>query len=314
MELSVKMKGAVAAREAVGNDFFGGWVPADIELFRKYHTEVQGKPGYISDYFGVRTRTDNVPWAAALDGQLLTEPPIPDDGVRAEAIEYYALLDSLDHTTAETYAMVELGASYAPWSALAGALAARLGKQVKIRAVEASAYFHARIADNFADNGLSGNGNNRDIDLTAIHGAVGIRRGAISFPVITSAFQNGGQATANPESDFASRGIAYEQVPVCTLDEIFQGLDTIDFLHSDIQGSEGEVLLHGASQVSQKVRRMFIGTHSRKIEGDLLECYHKHGWQLIRDRPVTFTHQTSLASLVGMTTRDGGQYWVNSRF
>jgi FkbM family methyltransferase len=314
MELSVRMQGAIAARETLGNDFFGGWVPADIELFRKYHMEIECKPGYISDYFGVRTRTDNVPWAAALDGQLLIEPPIPDDGVRAEAIEYYALLDSLDHSTAETYTMVELGASYAPWGALAGVLATRLGKQVSIRAVEASAYFHARIADNFADNGLvAGNGPNRNIDLQAIHGAVGIRKGSTSFPVIKNSFQNGGQATLNPESDYTSKGIDHEKVPVCTLDEIFQGLETVDFLHSDIQGSEADVLLHGASQIGQKVRRMFIGTHSRKIEGDLLDCYHKHGWQLIRDRPVTFTHQTNQTSLVGMTTRDGGQYWVNGR-
>jgi FkbM family methyltransferase len=314
MEMPTRMQTMISARETLGNDFFGGWAPADVDLFNKYHRKIDGSPGYISDYFGVRTRTDYVPWASRLDGLSLGEPPIPDDAVRAEAIEYFALLDTLDATSGASFTMVELGASYAPWGCMAGAIAKRLGKRATIRAVEASAYFHSLIAENFAANGLSGKSPDPSMDVAAIHGAVGIRKGSIFFPVVTSAFENGGQAAAAaPDKDYTGRAVAHEEVPVRTLDEIFQGLDVIDFLHCDIQGSEGEVLIHGASQISQKVRRMFIGTHSRKIEGDLIECYHRNGWRLVRERPVTFDYRADLASVVGMTTRDGGQYWINTR-
>ena len=309
-----RMQTMIAARETLGNDFFGGWAPSDIDLFNKYHRAIEGLPGFISDYFGVRTRTEYVPWASRLDGLSLGEPPIPDDGVRAEAIEYFALLDSIDSTAGTSFTMVELGASYAPWGCMAGAIAKRLGKRATIRAVEASAYFHSLIAENFAANDLSGKTPIADMDVAGIYGAVGIHKGSIFFPVVTSAFENGGQAAAAaPVKDYTGRAVTHEEVPVRTLDEIFQGLDLIDFLHCDIQGSEGEVLIHGAPQISQKVRRMFIGTHSRKIEGDLIECYHKLGWRLARERPVTFNYRADLASVVGMTTRDGGQYWINTR-
>jgi FkbM family methyltransferase len=314
MELPATIQTMISARETLGNDFFGGWTPSDIDLFNKFHRAIKGSPGFISDFFGVRTRTDYVPWASRLDGLSLREPPIPDDGVRAEAIEYFALLDTFDATAGASFTMVELGASYAPWGCMAGAIARRMGMRATIRAVEASAYFHSLIVDNFAANGLSANTPDADMDIAAIHGAVGIRPGSIFFPVVTSAFENGGQAAeAAPEKDYTGRSITHEEVPVRTLDEIFQGLAVIDFLHCDIQGSEGEVLIHGASQINQKVRRMFIGTHSRKIEGELIECYHQYGWRLVRERPVTFSYRADLASVVGMTTRDGGQYWINSR-
>ncbi len=240
--------------------------------------------------------------------------PTMESGPRPSSI--FPCSDSLEATTAATYTMVELGASYAPWSCLAATVAGRLGKRVTIRAVEASLYFHTLdIADNFAANGLSVGNCAGNADIAAIHGAVGIRKGSIFFPVVTSAFENGGQAaTSAPDKDYTGRAVAHEEVPVCTLDEIFKGLEVVDFLHCDIQGSEREVLVHGASQISQRVRRMFIGTHSRKIEGDLIECYHKHGWRLVRERPVTFDYRADLSSVVGMTTRDGGQYWVNGRF
>ncbi|MDN7533790.1 MULTISPECIES: FkbM family methyltransferase [Burkholderia] len=315
MDFSEQIQRSISARQALGADFFGGWEASDLDLFAKYRKISQGTPGYVTDYFGTKTPTDCVPWAAARDGDTFDSPPIPNDGVRAEAIEYYALLDSLENTRDDSFSMVELGSSYAPWAAIAGVLAKRQGKNVAIRAVEASAYFHALISKNLSANGLTDNLSIPKVESMAIHGAVGIRKGTVFFPIVRSAFENGGQAAyAAPDVDYVGRSVPHEEVPVRTLDEIFDGLEIIDFIHCDIQGSEGDVLIHGASQISQKVKRMFIGTHSRKIEGDLMECYHKHGWHLLRERPVTMSYRADLTSIVGMTTIDGGQYWVNSRF
>src|SRR5690242_3584020 len=86
---------SVGAREALGEDFFGGWLPEDVALFEAYaDRSVATAPGFIVDFLGVRTRVDFVPWAAGLAGSRLAEPPVPDDCVHAEAIEYFALLSA----------------------------------------------------------------------------------------------------------------------------------------------------------------------------------------------------------------------------
>jgi FkbM family methyltransferase len=312
--LSSRITSVLAARETLGHDFFGGWQPSDLDLFSRYRHRIEGSPGFLTDYFGVRTSVQFVPWAAGNDGTVFTDPPIPDDGVRAEAIEYFALLDSLENSPETSFSMIELGASYAPWACAGGVLAARVGKKlIVLRAVEASSFFCNLIEDNFRANSLYTLPQGTMLEAKAIHGAVGIKRGTVFFPVVSSAFENGGQASnENLEVDYVGRTVPHESVPVRTLDEIFKGLEKVDLLHCDIQGSEAEVLIHGATLVTQKVRHMFVGTHSRQIEGALIECYHKHGWSLMRERPVIFTHRVDLLSTVGMTIRDGGQYWVNN--
>ena len=151
--------------------------------------------------------------------------------------------------------------------------------------------------------------------MRAIQGVTGIKRDTTLFPVVSSAFENGGQASNEQlEVDYVGRAVKHEGVPVRALNEIFEGLTTVNLLHCDIQGARFEVLIHGAALITEKIRFMFIGTHSRFIEGSLIKYFHKHSWSVVCERPVAFTHKVELPSIVGMTTRDGGQYWVNNRF
>lgn len=313
---SSRVVSSLSSREVLANDFFGGWELSDLDLFKKYAFAAKGTPGFITDYFGVKTSVDFVPWAKSNSGGVFTDPPLPDDGVRAEAIEYFALLDALERSANSDFTAVEVGSSYAPWACAAGVLALRQGKRkLSLRAVEASSFFYALIADNFSANGLVSSVGDVVVDIRSIHGAAGIKPGNIYFPVVSSAFENGGRVSNEKiEIDYVGRKVAHEEVPVRTLDEIFEGLEFIDFLHCDIQGAEGEFLTHGAAIISQKVRCMFVGTHSRLIEGILIDCFHKHGWKLVRERPVDFRYRSDLDSVVGMTIRDGGQYWINGRF
>jgi len=313
-DFSARISAAESARETLGHDFFGGWEPTDLDLFAKYHAVAQGTPGFVTDYFGVKTASHFVPWAAGNDGGVFTDPPIPDDGVRAEAIEYFALLDSMDRSPSSEFSAVELGSSYAPWACMAGVLAMRQKKsRIAVRAVEASRYFFDLIQSNFAANGLIST-HGVSVEATAINAAVGIKRGKTFFPVVSSAFENGGQATDTKlDVDYVGRHVEHEEVNVCTLEDAFEGFGLIDLLHCDIQGAEAEVLTFGASLLSSRVRHMFVGTHSRYIEGQLIDCFHRHGWVLLRERPCAFVHRSDLISPVGMTTRDGGQYWMNPR-
>jgi FkbM family methyltransferase len=314
LRFSPRINSVAQAREMLANDFFGGWQPSDLELFERHHHSAAGQPGFVTDYFGVKTASHFVPWAAGNDGAVLTDPPVPDDTVRAEAIEYFALLDALERSSSDEFSMVELGASYAPWACMAGVLAMRQRRsRISVRAVEASRFFFDLIDSNFAVNGLVSS-DAMSVRTSAVHAAVGIKRGTAYFPMVRSAFENGGQvADTKVDVDYIGRAIEHEAVKVCTLDDVFDGFGLVDLLHCDIQGAEADVMTYGAGMLTQKVRRLFVGTHSRHIEGLLIDCFHKHGWRLERERPCAFTHRSDLTSPVGMTTRDGGQYWVNSR-
>lgn len=304
---------AINAREHMVNDFFGGWQPSDVDLFMKYGFVSSPVSGQITDYFGARTPITCVPWAAVHDGAVLTDPPVPDDGIRAETIEYFALLNCLECSQSESFTMIELGASYAPWACLAGVLARRQGKsKINLKAVEASAFFQNLISDNVRANNLQSLPGNPEVVFSTVQGAVGVSEGVTYFPVVGSATENGGQTSeSDPKSDYVGREVAHEKVQMHTLSRLLDEYLKVDFLHCDIQGSERDVLISSAELLTQKVRHMFIGTHSRKIEGELIECFHGKGWQLERERPAMFIHRPDLKDVVGMTTRDGGQYWIN---
>jgi FkbM family methyltransferase len=311
--LSTRVASAIDARANMINDFFGGWQPSDLDLFAKYGFASTPMSGHITDYFGARTPGTCVPWAAGLDGAVIAEPPIPDDGVRAETIEYLALLNSLEGSHDQTFTMIEIGSSYAPWACLAGVLARRGGKRrVNLKSVEASAFFQTLILDNIKANNLDSSSEMTEVVFSAVQGAAGAAEGFTYFPVVSSAMENGGQTSSSDiTSDYVGRNVAHEKVQMYTIAKLLDGFEKFDFLHCDIQGSERDVLVPSVALLTQKVRHMFIGTHSRKIEGELIECFHGAGWRLDRERPAMFTHRPDLKDVVGMTTRDGGQYWIN---
>jgi FkbM family methyltransferase len=313
-EFSSRVSSAVQARSHMENDFFGGWQPDDIELFCKYRSAIAPVPGCITDFFGARTPVSCIPWAERHSGAVLADPPVPDDGIRAEAIEYFALLNSLDSSTSNSFTMIELGASYAPWACLAGVLARSRGKtKISLKAVEASAFFQGLISRNVDVNKLNESTASCETIFSVVHGAVGVAGGDTYFPVVKSAMENGGQTSSvDATSDYVGREIAHERVRMYTLATILEDYPEVDFLHCDIQGSEREVMISSAELLTRKVKHMFIGTHSRRIEGELIECFHAAGWHLERERPVMFVHRPELKDTVGMTTRDGGQYWVNA--
>lgn len=51
----------------------------------------------------------------------------------------------------------------------------------------------------------------------------------------------------------------------------------VDILHSDIQGAESEVFHHAISLLNERVRRVVVGTHTRKIEGELMDLFSANG-------------------------------------
>lgn len=305
-----RVNDAIVARQVLGEDFFGGWEYSDVEIFCRYAVKSTPVEGKITDFLGVRTSSSFHDWAKHYDNTVINQIPIPDDCLRAEAIEYFATLDSLEKAPPHSFKVVELGASFAPWTCMCAILAKRLGRdQTHFVAVEASSYLFDLIPQHLSENAIDIASSN----IRLVKGAVGQERGFLYFPKVSDAMDNGGQATsADGAFDYRDRPVAYEKVISYPLTDILRD-DIWDLVHIDVQGVEYDVLSSGIDTINESVRAIFIGTHSRKIEGQLLELFHENGWTLERERPTRFSYCQERQDIVGWTTRDGGQYWRNSR-
>jgi hypothetical protein len=87
----------------------------------------------------------------------------------------------------------------------------------------------------------------------------------------------------------------------------------VDLLHMDVQGSETALIASALDDLNKKVRHIFVGTHSRLIEGEILTLLLKQGWNLLREEPCLFRARPDGVPLEDMTIRDGGQLWQNPR-
>jgi FkbM family methyltransferase len=295
IRLPQHVRRAIEAREVVGEDFFGGWQSIDADLFLKYAVESERVPGKIVDFLGVRTSPDLLPHGMRYADTVRSEPPIPHDGLRAEAIEYFAFLDAFDRARG-LFSFVELGSSFAPWSCTAAVLCRRHGFEFSITAVEASGFLFELIPRHLAENFVDKN----EAGVRLINAAVAQQRWRpLYFPKVTSVEQNGYSATT-------ARAQLSERVTPRRLGDVLPDC-TVDLLHVDIQGAEASILPRNIKLLSQRVRAVFVGTHSRMIDAQFLDVFSTAGWELVRERPTRFDARTM------QTVRDGAQYWRNPR-
>jgi hypothetical protein len=94
--VSERVRKAVEARETLGEDFFGGWQPSDIELFQRHARPSQPTANMITDFLGIKIAARFHPWAAYMSGSVNADIPLPNDSLHAEAIEYFAFLHSIE--------------------------------------------------------------------------------------------------------------------------------------------------------------------------------------------------------------------------
>jgi hypothetical protein len=62
-----------------------------------------------------------------------------------------------------------------------------------------------------------------------------------------------------------------------------------DLIHIDVQGDEVDICRSCIDELSARVRWIVVGTHSRKIDGDLLDLMWRAGWMLEHEKPSKFT-------------------------
>lgn len=111
MSYSQGVTSALSARAVLKNSFFGGWEISDFDLLSCYKFTSCGTPDFVTDFFGVKTSVVFVQWAEGNGGGVFADFPLPDDGIRAEPAVYFAMLQALENSPGESFAVIELGSS-----------------------------------------------------------------------------------------------------------------------------------------------------------------------------------------------------------
>ena len=63
-----------------------------------------------------------------------------------------------------------------------------------------------------------------------------------------------------------------------------------------------------------RVARICVGTHSRKIDGDLLALFSSQDWVMENEKPSRLSFVPKAKTFEVMNTIDGIQIWRNPRF
>ncbi|MGC8468434.1 MAG: hypothetical protein ACP5NI_00880 [Acetobacteraceae bacterium] len=272
-----------------------------LESFAR--TPAPGEDGFVIDFLGVRTRVGFLGDGARGFSGAVTGVPIPHD-FRAYAAEWLGLIRAVAAARGRFVAM-ELGAGWGPWLVAGAAAAARRGiREIRLCAVEADPGHVAFLHQHFRDNGLD----------PAAHrlfaAAVGPAAGEAWWPV-----------AADPANDYGGRvfeanaGVrpGLRRIEMLGLADLLAAEPRWDFVHLDIQGMEAAICAAAAEALAARVARLVIGTHTRRIEGELLELFHHLGWALDHEAPGSFVWRPEAPSVQDMGVLDGLQIWRNPR-
>ena len=268
--------------------------------------QVRASSAFATNYLGVKTRPEFYPNILTERTGTVEPPPIPANW-HADIAEWASCLRSVDLAGAR-FVMLELGCGWGCWMNNLGVAAKSVGKTVKLWGLEADeqSLRFARLA--FNDNGI------REDEFTVVQGIAGKSGSVALFPRVSAKEGGGGEAIFNPTGEqlrAASESGQYVRMPVVDIDVLTAHEKRLDFLHVDIQGAELALLTEQFDLLCRKVRYLFVGTHSKQIEGGLFELFTASGkWKLEMERPAVF----GLSDGRPVVQIDGAQAWRNCAF
>lgn len=232
-------------------------------------------------------------------------PPDPGNW-HADIAEWAAALRSVRQAQ-DSYRIVELGCGWGCWLTNMGVAARHEGLKVDLIGIEGN---HLHLVN--ADETLRLNGFDAS-EFTLLHGIAAPREGKALFPSPdTESTRWNGEAIFYPDAATLAHAEADPQVQILDcypLERLSEG-QVIDLLHVDIQGAEVDYLRGNIDGATKYVRRVLIGTHSRSIEGALMDLFLTAGWRLEMERPAL----TPIRNGKPKTTIDGVQMWANPAF
>ena len=298
------------------------YTPHDEQLLQRFaDPEVQGKLGYITDFLGVRTNVEFFPGADARSGEVVRGWPIPTDTVHAQGIEYIIIMEALSGSLSDELCAVEVGAGWGPWTCAAAIIARKLNKRAHLIAAEMLAdkvdqiFRHLRENDVYTDDDqtLEVWHEGRDCNVKVVRAAISASDGIAYVPRVQGSLDHGARpSSASAEVDYRGVPIQTDPLKAISLTTLIADVPLIDFMHIDVQGYERQVLPGALPLLNERVATLFVGTHSRSIEGELFELMYGAGWQLLREEPCAFNLEGSSAlPLEARTQMDGAQFWCN---
>jgi FkbM family methyltransferase len=300
---------------------YAGYTPQDLAVLDAFDTAHPAPaPGFVTDFIGSRSRTASL-WEGLehLDGQVLPRP-VPAD-YHAETIEWIGVLKSV-LTAQGSFAAMELGAGMGPWL-VASATAARLRDihDIHLIGVEGDPGRFEWMVQHLRDNGI-------DPDQhTLLQAAVGVAQGVARWPRLPDPrnaaaarpLREQGASGSQPNEDdtkylkgMSSGGMI--EVTVISFENLLRKLPFWDLVHIDVQGTEHELCQACIQLLTDRVRYIVVGTHSRKIDGDMVDTMWGAGWILENEKPTRFVFNKDISSLERMGTHDGTQVWRNPKF
>jgi hypothetical protein len=268
----------------------------------------------IVDGFGQETLLACIPFASTFDLARL-EIPLPDDSYHAEAAEYIALADSVRRARSR-YCIAEVGAGWGPWVGLGGVLARSRGlPEIELIAIEGLPARFELLKRHLATNRLRPlEGNETVLDGVSCRlfcGAATTTHTEVFFPDAGITDLGSRMSERADERDYRGRHIRSLRVQGYPLAEIL-GDSHVDLLHIDVQGTEFSLIEANLDLLASQVAAMMIGTHSRVIEGLLIDLLYRNGWQLELEKPCRVVWTAHPSSQEAMTETDGCQYWRRS--
>jgi FkbM family methyltransferase len=252
----------------------------------------------IVDFLGVMTSTRyGHPYfsAASQAGQrVCTDYPALDE-------EYFEWIDLLEAvvTAKDHFTMFELGAGWGRWTACAAAALRQFsGLSHTFLAVEAEPSHFQWLTEHLAENGLQYE------NLRLVQAAINDKDGKIGFRT--------GKDIREGNVDWYGQSIGGStSVDSVSLKTLLTPFETVDLIDLDIQGAELDVLQAAAGELNGKVKRIHIGTHSRRIEEGLCSLFGRLGWFCLCAFEGDCTTQTEWGTV---SFQDGVQSWVNPAF
>jgi len=259
--------------------------------------------GTVTNFLGVKVPVQVM--SSILSKLAGTVEAVPEPGNwHADIAEWAGALRSVEMAR-DRYQIIELGCGWGCWINNMGVAAKARGLEVRLIGIEGDRK-HLKDAEmTLALNEFDPS------EYRLIHGIAGPTDGMAFFPKLDETNEVwGAEAIFFPDHATAHtlrNSGRYQELKCYTLIELSEGIVT-DLLHIDIQGAEVAFIQSNLDSMRKTVRRVLIGTHSRVIDGQIMEILLNDGWKLEIERPAIHEIVSGRPDI----RIDGVQLWLNS--
>lgn len=209
----------------------------------------------------------------------------------------------------DRFTMIELGCGWGCWMNITGMAAKRRGLEVKLIGIEGDGKNLGLARETIAANGFD------EKEYALLHVIAHARSGKAAFPQQAEEEENWGFEPVFSTDAAAYRTAMasgrYAELPMYGFSDLADDFGRIDLVHIDIQGGEAALIRESVAIFSEKIAYALIGTHSRQIEGHVMDSFLNEGWVLEIERPAILTLANAEAG--PSVVVDGVQGWRNPR-